>query len=526
MARWAPAVANGSSGVGAGGSGGVDGSAGSSGSGGSAGSGGSGGVDSSAGSGGTNGNAGSSGSAGIDGSAGSGGVGGALGSAGSSGSSGAGTGGSAGVDGSADSGGTNGSGGTAGTGGSGGSGGETCSGGPYTAPGYVNLAPPLGVALDPNGSTTLTPPPPTGWKWYPIDGAICRDGSPAGIFVRFTQSDKLFIYLEGGGACTNLGFCNFNPANVNRAISGDGQTVLGSTLGVIDARQQPGVFEGGQLRGIFDTANTANPFRDWNAVYIPYCTGDVFAGTRSNATVPGLPTPQQFVGHANMEKFIGRIVPTFKSKVTHVILTGASAGSVGAGLNLSMVQDAFGCIRVDALLDSGIPFTDTYMPVCLQQRWRNTWGLNAHLPPDCTDCRQTNGGGLLKLADFLIAKHPRSAIAVVSSLNDEVMRLFFSMGLNDCAGYDTADPVGITLGQIVNPAIFYSASQYAAGITEIRTRYVGTGRLATYFLGGANINLHQHVWRARFTDPTTGSATIALFTTRFVNGTYDQIGPP
>src|SRR5262249_49089558 len=135
---------------------------------------------------------------------------------------------------------------------------------PNTAPGFKNLAPPLGEPLDPAGATALSPPPPTGWNWYPIDGALCRDGSPAGTFVRFTSSDKLFIYLEGGGACSSPGFCNFNPANVDKLLSGDGQTVLGSTLGVIAGRQQPGAFEGGQLHGIFDTTNAQNPFQDWN----------------------------------------------------------------------------------------------------------------------------------------------------------------------------------------------------------------------------------------------------------------------
>ena len=82
-------------------------------------------------------------------------------------------------------------------------------------------------------------------------------------------------------------------------------------------------------------------------------------GTRTNATVPGVAAPQQFVGYFNMQKFIGHLVPTFRDRVNRVILTGASAGSFGAALNFSMVQDAFGEVRVDALLDSGVPFSDS-----------------------------------------------------------------------------------------------------------------------------------------------------------------------
>ena len=211
------------------------------------------------------------------------------------------------------------------------------------------------------------------------------------------------------------------------------------------------------LSGIFDTANTANPFKDWNMVYIPYCTGDVHFGTKSG-TPPGMPAAQQFMGYRNMQKFIGRVVPTFKDKVNRVVMTGVSAGSFGAALNYSMVQDAFGSVKVDALLDSGAPFSDQYMPICMQKRWRELWGLNDALPPDCTECKRDDGGGFIKMADFLIKKHPNATLAVVTSIQDEVIRLFFSVGLQNCANYDTADPVAITLGQL-DPNVYYPAAE-------------------------------------------------------------------
>jgi hypothetical protein len=415
-----------------------------------------------------------------------------------------------------------GGGGSGATGGVGGSQGGVGGGGPNTAPGFADMTPPMGAPLDPAQGTTLSPPPPAGWTWFPIDGTQCRDGSPAGIFVRFASSDKLFVYLEGGGACTNLGFCNFNPPNVNSVISGDGQTVLGSALGVIAGRQQPGAFEAGVLNGIFNTQNAQNPFKDYNGVYIPYCTGDVHSGTRRDATVPGVTAPQQFVGHFNMQKFVGRIVPTFKDRVNRVIVTGASAGSYGAAMNFSMLQDAFGSVLVDALLDSGPPLSDQYMPVCMQKRWRETWGLNDALPPDCSECRQPDGGGIVtSLAAYLMAKHPNSRIALISSMQDEIIRLFFSMGLDNCSTFDTADPILITL----NPAAFYPAADYTAGLNDLRTTYESTGRFATYFLGGLNATFHQHVWRARFADPSAGTVSIAQFVTDFLDGRLTHIGP-
>lgn len=411
-----------------------------------------------------------------------------------------------------------------GTAGSVGTGGFVGTDGTNTAEGFINLAPQMGAPLDPQGATMLSPPAPAGWNWYPIDGAMCRDGSPAGIFVHFGTANKLLWYLEGGGACSSLGFCNFNPPNVNSVISGDGQTVLGSALGVVPGRQQPGVFEGGVMRGMFDTANPANPFKDWNMVYTPYCTGDVYFGTRQNVTVQGVATPQQFVGYLNMQKFVARLVPTFGETVDRVILTGASAGGFGSALNFSMVQDSFGDVRVDVLDDSGPPFSDQFMPACMQQRWRDLWGYNDSLPPDCEECFQADGGGLVHLADFLMRKHPKATIAIVSSMQDEIIRLFFSAGLNNCANFATADPVALTLGQAM-PGTFMDGPSYTGGLTELRTLYGNTGRLATYYMAAANMTLHQHTWRQRFYEPASGNMTIAAFVTDFLNGTMAQVGP-
>jgi hypothetical protein len=360
------------------------------------------------------------------------------------------------------------------------------------------------------------PPPPAGWTWYEIDGAVCRDGSPTGFYVRYTDSNSLLFYLEGGGACVSPGFCTYNPANVNQILAGNTETALTSIGGAIPGRQQPGI------AGIFDTTNPANPYRDWNMIYVPYCTGDVHFGTRANGSIAGLPGPQQFVGYRNMQKFVARIVPTFRNSVRRVVLTGASAGSFAAGLNLSLVQDSFGeGARVDAIMDSGVPFSDQYMPICMQRRWRDLWGFDASLPPDCTECRQADGGGLARLAEFLIRKHPNAHIGVISSMQDEIMRLFFSVSNNNCAAFDTSDPVINFLTGI------FPGEQYTAGLNDMRSRYAPNGRYASYFLGGFNITFHQHTFRPRFYDAFVLSSgeSIAQWTSAFIAGSMRQVGP-
>jgi hypothetical protein len=384
--------------------------------------------------------------------------------------------------------------------------------GPFTLPGFTNLAPPPGAPLDPKASSSVTPAAPTGWVWYEIAGAICRDGSPTGFYVHFAESDGLLIYLEGGGACTSPGFCAYNPKNVNQVLSGDGQTLLGSVGGATAGRQQPG------KEGIFALGNAQNPFKDWSMVYIPYCTGDVHFGTRTNVMVPGVNEKQQFVGYRNMEKFVARLAPTFE-KATKVVLTGASAGGFGSSLNYSLVQDTFKDARVMAVDDSGPPFPDKVEPVCMQKKWRELWGFANAFPKDCKECQQADGGGLGNYGEFLRKKHPSFTFANLSSTQDEVIRSFYAPGLDNCSGFDTGDPAAAVL-------FSFPAEQYTEGLLLARAQYVPTKAYASYYINGAaNKTYHQHIWRPRFYEAAQGNVTIASWVKDFVAGTMTQVGP-
>ncbi|MDB4987598.1 MAG: hypothetical protein JWN04_2776 [Myxococcaceae bacterium] len=387
--------------------------------------------------------------------------------------------------------------------------------GPHTAPGFANLAPTLGEPLDPKKASTATPAAPAGWTWFEIPGAICRDGSPTGFYVRFAESDSLLFYLEGGGACTSPDFCTYNPKNVNEVLAGSGETLFGSVGGAVPGRQQPGA------DGIFNTTNAANPFGKWSMVYVPYCTGDVHFGTKTDGAAPGVPDKQQFVGYRNMEKFVARVVPTFKDKVKRVVLTGASAGGFGTMLNYSLLQDSFGDdIWVTALNDSGPSFADAIQPVCMQKRWRDMWGFDGAFPKDCTECRQKDGGGLSNIGLFLERKHPNFRVGLVSSVHDEVIRAFYAMGLSDCSGFDTASPVPAALG------FTFPDTDYQTGLLGIRTTYAPMNKFASYYINGfGNNTFHQHIWRPRFYEAAQGTVTIAQWTTDFLAGKMTQVGP-
>jgi hypothetical protein len=355
------------------------------------------------------------------------------------------------------------------------------------SPHYKNVAPPMGPAL---------PRTPAGtWQWVPIEGAVCRDGSPTGFFVKFSDASKnLMIYLEGGGACFNQTTCSFTPRNIQ-------ELVVGETMDTVHALSTP---QKPWTEGIFDVARPDNPVRDWNMVYVPYCTGDSHSGTRANVSVPGLAQPQQFVGYRNMTKFLGRIIPTF-SGAAKVLLTGASAGGLGAAANFNQAQDGFGHVPVTLLDDSGPVFDDQYLAPCLQKKMRELWGLDAALPPDCPDCFRPDGGGLGAAAVFLEHKYPNAVAGVVSSLEDSVMRYFFSYGENGC-----------TIGK-------YSREKYTAALVDLRDHHgFLPSQLGTFFYPGRR---HTHIFRDRFYSESVAGKTLAQWTTDLLAGKPSRIGP-
>lgn len=409
---------------------------------------------------------------------------------------------------------------------------------------FVNLAPPMLSALDRTHSDPLLTDagmaPPAGWNFYQIPGAICRDGSPNGIFVRFSSdpasSDKLMINFEGGGACLSPHFCDHNPANLNQMFSG-GANAQGEAFNAVllDNLVSPPVAQLPWDKGIFDFTNEANPFKGWNQVYIPYCTGDVHFGTNDNGSVAtSVITGGHFVGYNNAKLFIGHLVPTFPN-LQRVVLTGSSAGGLGAVLNAGMVQDAFTTrVPITVLDDSAVGFPDPqFMPACLQKQFRDTWGFDAALPSDCASCFSEDGSGLMNLINYWHAKYRKAKIGLVMSVHDQIFRLFFSAGANACA---TNDPNFLTtLGLQGGDVPGYPGPMWEMGLDSLRTAYGCTGAFSTYYIGTANPDagdmagtidtLHMHIFRDRFYSQLAGDRTVARWTQDLLDGKVEDIGP-
>ena len=228
-------------------------------------------------------------------------------------------------------------------------------------------------------------------------------------------------------------------------------------------------------------------------------------------------------------------MPTFASKVTQVVLTGASAGGLGAGLNYGMVQDAFGNVPVTLIDDSFPPFTgNDYITPCLQQIVIPLWGLDGGAP---VGLRGVFGSErrAREHRPYWLHKYPKIHLGLVSSLHDQIIRLFLAAGQNNCTDTDPNLLSGLALEGADPPA--FDAGMYENGLDALRTTYVCTGNISSYYIGtgdpdasdsnGTIDTLHQHIFRPRFYDPLAGPGqpTLAQWMGDVVAGKIEQIGP-
>ncbi len=396
------------------------------------------------------------GAAGSSGAATGGTAGGVGGTAGMSGTGGV---GAAAAGGSSGSGGASGSSGTAGMPGSGGSsamGGSAGMGGSSAMGGAAGMG---GVG----GTFNFGPPIQANdfeWTWVDFPDSRCMNDTPTGLGVNLNPaSDKVLIFMTGGNACFNDASC-FITANT------DGYDI--------------GKFSGeSQLNApAFDRADAQNIFADWNFVYLPYCTGDIFIGDEPNGMAGG--QTWNFHGFKNVTLYLERLVPTFTS-ASQILLTGASAGALGSAYNYDQFARAFGpTIPITLVEDSGPPMGAQFFAPCLQQHVLATWGVARTLPEDCPQCANpTDGAWVEPTVRWLLGKYPDRNFGLVSSDADQLMRFFWGFGLNDCAEL---------LPGAIPPQ--YSAAQFKAGLEDLRDRIVGSSDNAKLYMPASD----RHVW--------------------------------
>ncbi|OUR97774.1 hypothetical protein A9Q84_06120 [Halobacteriovorax marinus] len=146
------------------------------------------------------------------------------------------------------------------------------------------------------------------WVKFKIPEAKCGDGTDYSVYYNPQNSKKLLVEFMMGGACWDLMSC----------YGGNIRTWL-----------HP-IIELPSFSVLSSNDSNRSPFTKHSSLYLPYCTGDVFAGDHKFSYFLGIKA--NHVGHSNIVK----TVKFFKengiiqfSKLEELILFGTSAGAIG-----------------------------------------------------------------------------------------------------------------------------------------------------------------------------------------------------
>jgi len=251
-------------------------------------------------------------------------------------------------------------GGMAGTGGSGGSGDTGGTGGDFEPPAFGE------------------------WLKFEPEGTVCSDGSQYAFYVEFSEtSDNLVIFMMGGGGCWDYDSCI--SGNARGATNPNGLPdnyanehlffPLGETSLPINVNE---------VYPLLNDDPAVSPMADWNKVFVPYCTGDVYSGSITNTyeDPDGLLPDADFAhqGHTNVVAMTEMLDEMFSS-VPRFFVGGCSAGGAGAIVNYYFLRTGISGVEQGYLLnDSGPIFLDqrpTSRSLPLHQEVRTVWDADS-----------------------------------------------------------------------------------------------------------------------------------------------------
>lgn len=326
------------------------------------------------------------------------------------------------------------------------------------------------------------------WNWFDVDGMICRSRSQTGIGVRFGENSKKWVfYLQGGGACFTEETCAGNPSNF------PGSEFLDRTS------------NGSYKHGLLNYQRSENPVGDWNAVFVPYCTGDVHSGNNPGSYGLGLSEPQEFVGSRNMAYLLDFLKPYMEATgVDEIMVAGVSAGGFGTHLTYYAVKQRFPQVKTHLINDSGPLISDPEVfPPCLLLGFQLIYNLP--VPPGfLVCCRPTYG--LADIYPYLTRLYPEDNFGLITFLEDETIRYFFAAGQNTCTG-----------GNV-------SGALFRQGLEHLREVVLKpTGKISTYYRNGSGHTFIQS--DDRYFEEPVSDVYLYDWVRRTMNGEVVHVAP-
>lgn len=308
---------------------------------------------------------------------------------------------------------------------------------------------------------------------------ICSFGTPYHFFVKRGSVNKLVMYYQGGGACWDYNTCGL--------------------LGIFDQNVNPAGSDNpnNTTTGFGDLTNPLNPIKDWNIVFVSYCTGDIHFGD-SNPSYNGTNTRHRGWFNARTAEKYAR---EHFVNPEEVVVTGSSAGAYGAFFNAPAHHDVWPDSKFTVLADAG---NGVITPTFLLEKFP-TWNFAAHLPTNIpgVEAAITGGVGMPAYTKAVADHFPETAWGHYSSSYDGGtggQTGFYNVMLNPTNLLNW--PSWWNASCAWNPIMVQQAHDTATAVPNNYRYYIGTGSRHTMY-GSDKV----------YTDTTGGVPTIVSWLT-------------
>ena len=251
---------------------------------------------------------------------------------------------------------------------------------------------------------------PEGWSIITPGGeTTCALGDPFKYFVRSAgNTQQVMIYFQTGGACWNGASCGEGSLAYDYTVSNN---------------------EFASYGGIFDFDNPENPIRDYDVVFVPYCTADLHAGDAvvDYSDFAGNTITIRHKGYTNVSTVLNWMYQQYPSP-ERVLVVGTSAGSLASIIYAGTIMEHYQDSEVLQFGDGhvGIAPADWEAPF--------TWNITAHLPgflrpEDIADFRVNS------LYKATAHQFPLQRFAEFSSDNDSFQIAYLALTGGDASGW-------------------------------------------------------------------------------------------
>ncbi|KAK1943294.1 hypothetical protein P3T76_004690 [Phytophthora citrophthora] len=284
---------------------------------------------------------------------------------------------------------------------------------------------------------------------------------------------KLLLFFQGGGACVDKYTCDF-------AL----QCQLGSSALITT---QATVTDTGIMNRTLD----GNVFNDYNIVYLPYCTGDLFVGNKylepyesvynqalGNKQCLGQNQGMYMNGYNNTMAVLKWALENYPDP-EQIVVGGYSAGSLGAQMWSAYVAKTWEVesksTKFQVLADSYVGVFPEYKVAASQLiNYYGGCGLLGFPDAMATEC-EAETATVIEMITSLMNEAPGAEWLFIDSIADKTQRKFYQLVLLGIAGYPFTN--------------LLPADEFYGNLTEILDAYSLVMNVSRF-----NIDSEQHVW--------------------------------